>query len=80
MKKQKTSYILMRVNRFSKKTFWAKKEISFEIKLQARLFLDEAIYKGNKMRLETLINQAIDENNRDSFDKLCKEYLQFTWE
>ncbi|MBB6454645.1 uncharacterized protein YpiB (UPF0302 family) [Salirhabdus euzebyi] len=80
MKKQKTSYILVKYRNCSPQPFVAKKEIPFEIKLAARLALDEIIYNGNKARLESKINEAIDMNNREKFEQLSKHYEPYTWE
>ncbi|WP_102027935.1 IDEAL domain-containing protein [Salirhabdus sp. Marseille-P4669] len=80
MKKQKTSYFLVKPNRRSKKPITAKIEIPYEIKLASRLFLDEVFYCGNKLRLESEINQAIDNGNRNKFEELSKKYEPYTWE
>lgn len=80
MKQQKLSYFLVKKKVFSKDPIYARKEISFEIKLAARLLLDESLYSGNKLRLEQKINDAIDKNNRTDFNTLSKMYQPFTWE
>jgi uncharacterized protein YpiB (UPF0302 family) len=80
MKKQKTSYILVKYKNCSPQPFRAKKELSYEIKLAARLLLDEVIYNGNKLRLELQINDAIDSGNEKQFKQLSKKYQPFTWE
>lgn len=80
MKKQKTSFRLVKANFVANKPIKAKREVSFSIKLAARLWLDEITYNWNKQRLEEAINSAIDSNDKDSFDVLSVQYQPYTWE
>ncbi|SES97925.1 IDEAL domain-containing protein [Salinibacillus kushneri] len=77
MKKQKQSYILVKYESCSPQPFKAKKEISYEIKLASRLFLDEMMFSHNKARIEKQINSAIDTDNRAEFHKLSKTYQPY---
>lgn len=77
MKKQKTVY---RCSRYEGKILYAKKEVSFELKLSSRLFLDELCFNWNKKKLKASINNAIDTGDREAFNKLSKEYKHFIWE
>lgn len=79
MKKQKVAYLL-RKQGFGKKKIQARLEISFELKLAARLILDEITYRWNKQILEQKINAAIDHGDRKEFESLSKDYQPFTWE
>ncbi|TCT23629.1 hypothetical protein EDD68_10639 [Melghiribacillus thermohalophilus] len=80
MKKQKTYYQLVRYDHKGNGPFKARKEIPFEIKLAARLFLDELTFNWNKSYLEDKINHAIDEENLDDFKKYGEYYAPYTWE
>lgn len=71
MKKQIICY---RFLRYRGRPLFAKREISFEIKLTSRLILDELCFNWNKQKLEKMINESIDEGNRDKFLALSKLY------
>ncbi|MRG86897.1 IDEAL domain-containing protein [Salinibacillus xinjiangensis] len=77
MKKQKTSYILVKYKNCSPQPFRAKKEIPYEIKLAARLFLDESMFNWQKARLERQINSAIDLGDRNQFEELSIKYQPY---
>ncbi|MBO8156148.1 MAG: hypothetical protein H0Z32_06810 [Bacillaceae bacterium] len=80
MKKQKTFYQLVRYDNKNNGPFKARKEIPFEIKLAAKLFLDELTYCWNKSFLEEKINLALDEGNIDEFKRVGEYYTPYTWE
>ncbi|MBM7551125.1 IDEAL domain-containing protein [Thalassobacillus pellis] len=80
MKKQKINYVLRRSPVFRDKTIYAKRELSFGLQLASRLILDELSYQFNKTRLDAEINDAIEMEDRDRFDRLSKEYVPYTWE
>ncbi|MEQ6378545.1 IDEAL domain-containing protein [Bacillaceae bacterium S4-13-58] len=80
MKKQKVVYMLRRFSEVRYKKVIAKREISFEIKLAAKLFLDELTFKRNKHYLEGLINEAIEANDRERFYELSTVYASYTKE
>lgn len=77
MKKQKLVY---RYFRYDGNVLHAKREIPYELKLSSRLLLDELCFSWNKAHLESAINHAIDEGNKEKFMKLSKEYKHFVWE
>ncbi|GEL78847.1 IDEAL domain-containing protein [Tenuibacillus multivorans] len=77
MKKQVTSYVLIKYQFPKRVAIKAKREIPYEIKLAARLVLDELVFKWNKNTLEKKINKAIDEEDYQAFDKLSKEYTKY---
>ncbi len=78
MKKQYTSYKLSRLH-FSNghMPMKARKDMKYEIKLAARLILDEAIYQWNKSHLEKRINVAIDTEDIEAFNDLSKQYAEY---
>lgn len=80
MKKQKVVYMLRRFSEVRYKKIIAKREISFDIKLAAKLFLDELTFKRNKNYLEELINEAIEANDRERFYELSTVYASYTKE
>ncbi|MFG6116292.1 IDEAL domain-containing protein [Thalassobacillus cyri] len=80
MKKQKINYVLRRSPVFGNKTITAKRELSFGLQLASRLILDELSYEFNKHKLDEQINEAIANEDRDSFDRLSKQYQPYTWE
>jgi uncharacterized protein YpiB (UPF0302 family) len=43
----------------------------------SQMILDEAWFKLKKVRLENLIDQALDDRNRDLFMRLSEEYKNF---
>ncbi|TFB22111.1 IDEAL domain-containing protein [Filobacillus milosensis] len=77
MKKQVTSYVLIRYQFPKRVAIKAKKEVPYEIKLAARLVLDELVFKWNKDALEEQINQAIDQKDYQAFDTLSKKYTKY---
>ena len=78
MKKQFSSYKLSRLH-FSNGHLprMARKDMNYEIKLAARLILDEAIYQWNKEYLEKRIDAAIDSQNEEEFYRLSKQYAVY---
>lgn len=77
MKKEKKVY---RFNRYIGSVLHAKKVISFEIKISARLLLDELCFKWNKQNLEAAINESLDNNDQENFIRLSALYKQSIWE
>ncbi|WP_188207041.1 IDEAL domain-containing protein [Alkalibacillus aidingensis] len=77
MKKQVTSYVLVKY-RFPKSiVIKARRDVPYEFKLTSRLILDEIMFKWNKQVLEDKINEAIDQQNIDDFDRLSKQYSKY---
>ena len=74
MKKQK---VKSHVNRYIGKELRAKREISFEIKLSSRLYLDELCYNYNKNIMESKLNEAIDSNNEEAFYLISETYRNY---
>ncbi|WP_077310338.1 IDEAL domain-containing protein [Terribacillus halophilus] len=79
MKKHKVVYRLQRTNR-KRSYVTAKREIAFEVKLAAKLMLDEFLFTWNKNRLEAQINDSIDQNNQVLFNELSAAYRPYTLE
>ncbi|MEI3607111.1 IDEAL domain-containing protein [Pseudogracilibacillus sp. SE30717A] len=77
MKKQKTNY---RFIRYDGKVLLAKKEIPFEMKLAARLILDELCYTWNKKQLQKQLDQALLDGDEKEFATISKLYQQFILE
>ena len=77
MKKEKVVY---KFYRYQGEKLQAKREIPYEIRLLARLTLDELCFNWNKKRLEEDINHSIENGNRENFMKLSDEFKQFIWE
>ncbi len=77
MNRQKEGY---RFYRYNGKTLYAKREISYELRLNAQLVLDELCFNWNKLKLEEAINHSIDTGNKEQFLRLSKEYRNFVWE
>ncbi|PKR78254.1 hypothetical protein CEY16_00405 [Halalkalibacillus sediminis] len=77
MKKQVTSYVLIRYHFPKHVKIKAKKDVPYEIRLAARLTLDELVFKLNKSQLEKQINQAIDDHDQHSFAELSKQYAKY---
>ncbi|SDJ42438.1 IDEAL domain-containing protein [Salimicrobium halophilum] len=80
MRKQKSVYVLRRFPSYRGRTITAKRELSYGIKLASRLFLDQMMYEFNKSRLDAAINEAIDNEDREAFEKLSVHYQPYTWE
>jgi len=77
MEKEKVSY---RFNRYSGKMIYARREISYEIQLVARLMLDELCFNWNKNRLLENIDRAFEEENKEKFLLISEKYKQYVWE
>ncbi len=77
MKKQKTNY---RFFRYDGKVLLARKEIPFEMKLAARLILDELCYSWNKKHIQERLDQALLDGDEKEFANLSKEFQQFIME
>lgn len=77
MKKQKVSY---RFFRYEGPRLQAKKEIPFEMKLVARLMLDEMCFNWNKKQLEEKINDSLDEGNQALFLELSRKYKRYIFD
>ncbi|WP_138419804.1 IDEAL domain-containing protein [Aquibacillus sediminis] len=81
MKKHKVVYKLQDFGSSRKEAvIYAKKEISFEVKLASKLVLDELCFSWNKARLEQQINESIDNQDKDTFMHLSREYRFYTRE
>ena len=52
----------------------ARWDIPFEIRLAARLSLDEIVFNWNKANLEEQLNQAIDSEDKRAFNHIVKTY------
>lgn len=74
MKKHITSYQMIR---YIGVPLEARREIPYEMKLTARLILDDLCFRWNKERLSSLIDQAIDERDLDSFKQLSEAYKEY---
>jgi len=77
MEKQKQVY---RYYRYDGEKLLAKREIPYEIKLSSRLILDELCYQWNKAKIESKINEAIEQGDKETFVKLSYDYKHFTLE
>lgn len=77
MKKEKVIYKFFR---YDGKVLLAKKEIPFEMKLTARLILDQLCYTWNKKQLQKQLNEALDNGEKEEFNKLSESYKSFIWE
>ncbi len=73
------NYHLQRFDRNPVKVIQARREISSEIRLAAKMVLDDICFQGNKARLDEAINQALDQSNEEAFQTLTKEY-RYIWE
>ncbi|UOQ43538.1 IDEAL domain-containing protein [Halobacillus salinarum] len=80
MRKQKMIYVLRRDPDYRGREITAKRELSFGIRLASRLMLDELTFELNKERLDREINTAIDNNDREEFQRLSIAYQPYTWE
>ncbi|UOQ92719.1 IDEAL domain-containing protein [Halobacillus shinanisalinarum] len=78
MRKQKVIYVLRRDPGFRNREITAKRELSFGIQLASRLLLDQLSFQFNKERLDKQINSAIDNNDREEFDRLSEQYQFYT--
>ncbi|WP_249870194.1 IDEAL domain-containing protein [Oceanobacillus saliphilus] len=77
MKKEKIVY---RFYRYQGKSINAKREIPYELRLFARLILDELCFTWNKIRLEEDLNSSLEKGNKEAFMKLSEAYRHFVWE
>lgn len=77
MKKQGTSYVLIKYQFPKKIAIRARREVPYEFRLVARLVLDELIFNQNKQTLERQINEAIDQNDTKRFYELSKQYSKY---
>ncbi|MEI3614321.1 IDEAL domain-containing protein [Pseudogracilibacillus sp. SO30301A] len=77
MKKEKVNYKFFR---YDGKVLLAKKEIPYEMKLTARLILDQLCYTWNKKQLQKQLNEALDNEEKEEFNKLSESYKSFIWE
>ncbi|GAB3060694.1 IDEAL domain-containing protein [Virgibacillus ainsalahensis] len=77
MKKEKIVY---RYFRYTGKMIKAKKEVSFETRLTARMILDEVCFNWNKEQLSAAIDESIKEGNKQEFMKLSEAYKDYVWE
>ncbi|RPF50148.1 IDEAL domain-containing protein [Aquisalibacillus elongatus] len=77
MKKQVTSYVLIRYQFPKRVAIKAKREVPYDIKLAARLVLDELVFMWNKNALEEQINIAIDQDDQQTFHELSKRYAKY---
>lgn len=75
----KKGILPLRFLRYTGKPIRAKKDVPFEIRLQARLNLDVICFKYNRFKLEEAINSALKENNKEAFRELSEQYRQFIW-
>jgi uncharacterized protein YpiB (UPF0302 family) len=66
--------------RYEGESLQAKREIPYEIRLQAQLILDELCFEWNKKMLEKQLNESIDTNNKKEFMRLSQLYKQYLWE
>lgn len=78
----KKATVTFRLNWFpsDQEVIFAKREISYEIKLASTLVLDELCYNWNKSNLEEKVNEAIDHGNHDHFHELSQLYKPYTFE
>ncbi|ARI78135.1 IDEAL domain-containing protein [Halobacillus mangrovi] len=80
MRKQKMVYVIRRDPEYKGREITAKRELSFGIQLASRLLLDQLSFEFNKDRLDEEINEAIDNNDREAFERLSLQYQPYTWE
>lgn len=77
MKKQMMAYQLYR---YAGKPMKAKRDVPFELKLTAKMVLDELCFEWNKQKLVSAINDAIDTDDKERFIQLSEEYRHYIWE
>ncbi|WP_181349266.1 IDEAL domain-containing protein [Thalassobacillus sp. CUG 92003] len=80
MKQQKINYVLRRDPEFRNQVIAAKRELSYGIQLASRLLLDEMCFRFNKQRLDAQINDTLENEDRETFERLSKIYDPFTRE
>jgi len=77
MKKQRAVY---RFYRYNGKALQAKIESPFEMKLTAKLILDQLCYTWNKKQLQNQLNEALDSGDKQQFALLSEAYRSYIWE
>ncbi|QAS51727.1 IDEAL domain-containing protein [Halobacillus litoralis] len=78
MRKQKIDYVIRRDPEYKGKEITAKRELSFGIQLASRLLLDHLSYQFNKERLDEKVNLAIDNGDREEFERLSQLYQSYS--
>ncbi|WP_405103339.1 IDEAL domain-containing protein [Oceanobacillus sp. FSL H7-0719] len=76
MKKEKVVLLFFR---YEGKPIQAKREIPYEIRLQAQMMLDEICFQYNRKKLEEELNGALDERNKTAFIQHSEAYKEFIW-
>lgn len=76
MKKEKVVLLFFR---YEGKPIQAKREIPYEIQLQAQMILDEICFKYNRNKLEEELNYALDERDKTAFMQYSEAYKEFIW-
>jgi uncharacterized protein YpiB (UPF0302 family) len=71
---QKKFKLMKHNNKVASVSYTLSQEQEYLMKLCAQLILDELCYTFNKKRLETLINDSIDSNDKEMFRKLSSKY------
>lgn len=77
MKKEK---VVLMFFRYDGKPVQAKREVPFEMRLQARMILDEMCFQYNRARLEENLNKALEERNKSVFVEYSEALKEFIWE
>lgn len=77
MEKARTVY---QFRRYDGESLKAKREIPYEIRLQAKLILDELCFNWNKKMLEQKLNESLERDNKKEFMRLSNVYKQYIWE
>ncbi|GAA0439647.1 hypothetical protein GCM10008983_15660 [Lentibacillus halophilus] len=77
MNQQKMGY---RLYRYTGNALYAKREISYEMRLTAQMMLDELCFEWNKKQLKSAIDQSIDANDKQWFLQLSQSYRSYIWE
>lgn len=77
MKKEK---VVMMFFRYDGKPVQAKREVSFELRLEARMILDEICFLYNKCRLEESLNKALENRDKYAFIEHSEALKEFIWE
>jgi uncharacterized protein YpiB (UPF0302 family) len=77
MKTHKKRYKLVKNSKKQVATFRLSPEQWFTLQLEAQLFLDEMCYRFNKQRLEMLINDAIEKEDKKRFMEIAAIYSQY---
>lgn len=77
MEKARTVY---QFRRYDGESLKARREIPYELRLQAQLILDELCFKWNKKMLQKQLDYSIDTENKEEFMRLSEVYRHFLWE